>query len=374
MKIAIDIKSALGDKTGKGVYSYNVIRELVSGLKGHQLIVYTPEVRDPLLNELNKESHVEIVPISAQGLIWHCKVYRDALQRKIDVYFSPSSFIVPALFRWTRNAPATYITVHDLVALLYARTHNKKAVMIEKFTLGMALSSATHVFAVSQNTKKDIMQSFGTPSTKISITPNAVGEHFTGYKSDLEEVQRLNEVYALPKKYILALGTKAPRKNFTLVIEAFTQIQQECPDVDLVIVGGRGWGATNDEVALAVQKNTRIHTLGYVPYVDLPGIYAGASAFIFPSLYEGFGIPPLEAMAVGCPVVTSNVSSLPEVVGDAAIQINPRDVDEAVKALKKLLTEKSVAKKYIEKGYLNITRFSWKKSAQVIIDKILDQG
>lgn len=384
MKIAIDAKAALGNKTGKGVYAYNIIREMVAHKK-HQFFIYVPDQEDPFIEELAKHTHVEVRIIGSKGFTWHRQVTKDikSLYRegKLDAYFSPSSFIVPYLLHFSewfsfgkKTTPDYYITVHDLVAFLYYKDHDAKAVGIEQFTLLGALKGAKHVFAVSENTKYDITKRFKTPAEKISITYNAVADHFTKFRKNETALKKLRKKYKLPKKYILALGTLVPRKNFTLVLQAFEIFAEEDPETDLVIVGGEGWGRTANHVVKKAQKNPRIHWLGYVPYEDLPAIYAVASVFIYPSYYEGFGIPPLEAMAVGCPVITSNTSSLPEVVGGAAIKIDPTDAIWAASAMKKFIEDPLHRAEYTRKGHKNVRRFSWKQSAKAIIDKISERG
>lgn len=369
MKIAIDIKSALGEKTGKGVYCYNITKELAAC------------------------QNVEIIQISATGIMRHLKVFLDVLRRhkknELDIYFSPGSFIVTALLHFVKiltlgfvKTPKFYVTVHDLVAFLYSDTHDKKAVLIERLTLAPTLKGAEKIFAVSENTKNDIVAKFHTPSEKIVVTYNAVGEDFR--RPDQNALDDFQKKHSLPERYILSLGTLVPRKNLSLTLQAFEKLCNDAEftkGIDLVIVGGKGWGhgsrrrlarrnkaRSNHDMALeAAKKNPRIHFLGYLPYEELPYIYAGAEIFVYPSLYEGFGIPPLEAQAMGCPVITSNTSSLPEVVSDSAIQIDPYDPDELVNAVKSILTDSQLRGKLIKAGYENIKRFSWKESAKIIL-------
>jgi len=376
MKIAINIKSALGDKTGKGVYAYNIIRELVKNSR-HEFVLYAPYVKDPFFKEL-KRKNVRIVKIPGGGMTWHKNVYKDVKERYakglLDAYFAPSSFIVPALLSiWAKKIPY-YMTVHDLVAFLYSKTHNKKAVIIEKLTLGRALARANGVFAVSENTKKDIAVKFSTPPHKITITHNAVSDHFLKFKRDAKALTQFRKKYRLPKKYILSLGTLVPRKNLGLTLSAFEKLTRDPKfpdDIDLVIVGGSGWGKVNDLAVRKAQKNPRIHLLGYIPYDELPSVYAAAQVFVYPSLYEGFGIPPLEGMACGCPVIVSNTSSLPEVVGDSALKVSPHSSEGLAKAIKKLTgttkTSKALHQKLIKSGRENIKRFSWKESSKKIL-------
>ncbi|MDP4008149.1 MAG: glycosyltransferase family 1 protein [Candidatus Peregrinibacteria bacterium] len=382
MKIAIDIKSALGDKTGKGVYAYNIVRELVKSGKEDEFLMYAPKSEDPFVDELAKLANVEVRVISSSGLKWHLDVYQDVMglfsNGEVDAYFSPGSFIVSALFYWTgllsfgfKKTPESYITVHDLVAFLYSDTHNKKAVFIEKLTLKSSLKGGKRIFAVSENTAKDVMSRFGIPSEKIIITYNAVGENFIA--PNLSTIAAFREKYKLPKKYILSLGTLVPRKNIQLTLKAFSLLCADSKfskDIDLCIVGGDGWGDSQEFALSEAAQNPRIHMLGYLPYEELSCIYTGAEVFVYPSLYEGFGIPPLEAASMSCPVIVSNTSSLPEVVGDSVMQIDPNDAEALAEAIKLLTSDIAKRKELIQKGGENIKRFSWRKSAERILKTI----
>lgn len=384
MKIAIDIKSALGDKTGKGVYAYNIVCELVKSGKGDEFLLYAPENDDPFLEELKQNSNVEIRTFTESGLLWHFQVYKDVMRLfssgEVYAYFSPSSFIVSVLFYWTKflsfglkKIPKFYITVHDLVAFLYSDTHSKKSVFIEKLTLGSSLKAAEKVFAVSENTKKDIMSKFGIPAEKIIITYNAVGEDFLNFKKEKLSVDEFREKYKLPKRYILSLGTLVPRKNIQLTLKALSLLCADSKfskDIDLCIVGGDGWGDSQELALSEAAQNPRIHMLGYLPYEELPFIYACAEVFVYPSIYEGFGIPPLEAQAMGCPVIVSNASSLPEVVSDSAVQVDPNNPAALAEAIKLLISDRAKRKELIQKGHENIKRFSWRKSAERILKAI----
>ena len=392
MKIAIDIKSALGEKTGKGVYAWNIVKEMVESGDGsndkskkHEFLLYSPDVEDPFLDELGKRKNVEIVKISEGGLKWHFRVFEEVASKykngKLDAYFSPSSFIVAAMFyavKMIGGGPKVFITIHDLVAFLYSATHNKRSVFIEKMTLKWALKAANGVFAVSENTANDVALKFGIPREKIVITHNAVGEVFleNGASKKIGSGTDVKKKYNLPKKYILSLGTLVPRKNLPFTLRVFEELckgkngseKGDLFEHELVIVGGKGWGGTSDEVLKIASENEKVHHLGYVPHEDLPAIYAGADLFLYPSLYEGFGIPPLEAMACGTPVIVSNMSSLPEVVGSAAIQIDPTNEQEMQDAILGLLKDEKKRQSLIKLGHERVKNFSWEKSAKTILD------
>ncbi|KKU79481.1 MAG: Glycosyl transferase group 1 [Candidatus Peregrinibacteria bacterium GW2011_GWA2_47_7] len=164
------------------------------------------------------------------------------------------------------------------------------------------------------------------------------------------------------EKFILGVGTLEPRKNFKTLIEAFSLFHKKHPNVSLLIAGGKGWKEKYE-----VPKNLPIQFLGYAPEHVLKNLYMNARALVFPSLYEGFGMPPLEAMALGCPVVCSNTGSLPEVVGDCALMIDPNNAREIAEALEKLFGDDDLRTELITKGHLRAKEFSWKKSAEELI-------
>ena len=207
---------------------------------------------------------------------------------------------------------------------------------------------ADAIIVDSQSTKSDILAFFSIPEDKI---------HVVHLASDMKPVNaRLSPKYGIRGDYLLYVGTVEPRKNLLRLIEAFTQLDQE---LKLVIVGVSGW----DNRAVYKSKNPNIIFTGYVSEEDLPAFYCNAKLLIYPSLYEGFGLPILEAMNCGCPVITSNISSMPEVAGDAALLVDPYNVEEIKSAAQKLLSDGMLRKKMVARGFRQARRFSWEKTA-----------
>ena len=243
-------------------------------------------------------------------------------------------------------------TIHDLTFLKYPQTHTPYSIAAHTRHLKLAKKYADKIIAVSQSTKKDLID-YGIQAEKISIIYEAADPIFKPV-----DPHSVKAKYGLTKDYFLNVGTLEPRKNLQRLIEAFSKLfhpgmeSSHIPGCELVIVGPIGWGDS-----LKTTKNVRF--LGFVPDEDLVGLYSGAKAFVYPALYEGFGLPVLEALSCGCPVITSNVSSLPEVGGQAAIYVNPLSVAEitqAMAAVQKLnLTQKSLAQ---------AKKFSWEKTAK----------
>ncbi len=200
---------------------------------------------------------------------------------------------------------------------------------------------------------------------------------YQGYNSDLfrrevsgEDVDRVLRRHQLEAPYFLYVGTLEPRKNLVRLIKAFDMVLRKTPgNVQLVLAGGKGW--KYEEILDEIRKlnlHDSVRQLGYVPDEDLPGLIRGARAMVYPSLYEGFGLPPLEAMAVGTPVLTSNTSSLPEVVGEAAVMVDPEDVEAMAVAMERLWTDETWRESLSMKGYQQAQQFNWDRSARETMD------
>lgn len=354
MNIAIDIREAVrSKKAGKGWYTYEIVKSLLENHPEDTFILYTDQPHLPWEHFSNVVQ--KFFPPSP--LRWHFKVLKDIKKTKPDIYFAPSSYIIPSFApKWLK----VIATVHDLVAWLFPARHHLKATIIERITLPLAVKKITKFVAVSQNTKRDLQHFFKIPSEKIEVIPCGVGEQFETIGDKKNPIKK-----NIPPKFILAVGTLEPRKNFITLIQAFAEVVKKHPDYSLVIVGGKGWYF--EKIFETVRKydlEDSVIFAGYVDETNLPNYYNAATCFVFPSLYEGFGIPLLEAMKSGCPVITSNISSMPEVVGDAAIMINPSSAPEITQAIEKVITSPDLAKELSEKGRKQSEKFSWKISSE----------
>ncbi|MGA2572547.1 MAG: glycosyltransferase family 1 protein [Terracidiphilus sp.] len=232
-----------------------------------------------------------------------------------------------------------------------------------------SIKRAARILAVSEHTKADIIKYYDIPADKISVIYNAV-DHSEYYPRPAKEVSAVRSKYKLPAKYILFTGTIEPRKNVEGILGAYAALDEQVKkDHGLVLAGGKGW---NDEpIRQAIDKlksaGEKIICTGYVPDEDLPALFSGASLFVYPSFYEGFGIPPLEAMACGVPVITADNSSLPEVVGDAVIMIKAENIAAITQSISKVLNDSQLANSLRQKGLEQAKKFSWEKSAQTLI-------
>jgi glycosyltransferase involved in cell wall biosynthesis len=238
-----------------------------------------------------------------------------------------------------------------------------------------AMRGASRIFAVSQFTKSEIEKLFGIPADRIEVVYNAIDERFLSGHATESDRQVLAHRYLVNYPFLLYAGRISPHKNLVRIIEAFSALKAELekegkyPDLKLVIIGdelSKHPDLRRTVIRGGVQNDVRF--LGFVPIEVLRIFYDAAKIFVFPSLYEGFGLPPLEAMAHGTPVVTSNTSSLPEVVGKAAVLVNPENVFEIMRALHRVLIDQALREKLKQRSYEQAQKFSWEASARKILE------
>jgi glycosyltransferase involved in cell wall biosynthesis len=282
----------------------------------------------------------------------------ELLPHSLDVLHSPD-FIPPQHVRYP-----TIITVHDLAFLLYPRFMTRESARYYG-QVDIAARQANHVIAVSQSTKRDTIRLLGVPEEKITVIHEAAHPLFTPVTNE-EALARTRERYRLPENFILFVSTIEPRKNLPTLLRAFRQLRDKYKtDAVLAIAGNRGWLADEvDHVIDELKLSEIVRFIGGVPNDELVYLYNAARIFVWPTFYEGFGLPPLEAMACGTPVITSNVSSLPEVVGDAAMLINPEDVDGLTVTMWRVLSDEKLQREMRAKGLKRAQTFSWERAAR----------
>ncbi|MBI4127219.1 glycosyltransferase family 4 protein [Candidatus Peregrinibacteria bacterium] len=350
--IGIDIREVSSESTGKGRYAEEIIKAMTAAAPETQFFLFT-DLPNPIFPDVGG---VKQILIPARGLRWHFALRKYLLAHPVDFYFSPTSYIYPAIAPKTQKVG---IVVHDMVAFLHSKNHHWFPVLVEKLTLGRAVKNAAFITTISKSTWNDLNKiKPASANKKMVLAPPAVTSNF-------KKVE--NKTLVLPEKFILAVGTLEPRKNLISLIKAFSNIAEGHGDLHLCIAGGIGWKTAGIPKAIPPKLASRIHFLGYVEYSKLAELYSRAALLAYPSLYEGFGIPPLEAMACGTPVLTSNISSLPEVVGAAAVTVDPRNIDEIAAGIEELLKNPAP---YIQKGLERVKLFSWEKSAKEILKAI----
>jgi glycosyltransferase involved in cell wall biosynthesis len=281
----------------------------------------------------------------------------------------PDLLFVPAHVLPIVHPHRSVVTVHDLGYLYYPQAHR----LLDRLYLDLSTRynarAASHLIADSSATKRDLIERYGTAPDKITVVyPGYDNTAFRPVR-DEEAIKAVKTKYNIAGDYILFVGTLQPRKNLTRLIEAFSNPQYPISNIQLLISGKKGWlyeaiFQRVEELELA----GRVVFTGYVPEAELPALLSGARLFILPSLYEGFGLPVLEAMACGTPVVCSNVSSLPEVAGDAAVLVDPLDVEGLAAAMERVLGDEELRAELIERGFEQARKFSWEKCARETLD------
>jgi glycosyltransferase involved in cell wall biosynthesis len=257
------------------------------------------------------------------------------------------------------------VTVHDLSFLFYPHSFRSLRRSYLRVFARMSVRRARRVIAVSESTKHDLVEIYGISPAKIDVVHNGVDASFQPLPADQVDVFRQQR--GLPERFVLFVGTLEPRKNIVSLIEAYAKLPKERPP--LVLVGGKGW--FYDEIFCrveALELTDEVHFAGFVPAEDLPLWYNAADLFVYPSMYEGFGLPPLEAMACGTAVITSTASSLPEVVGKAGQLVDPTDTDALATAMEQVLGDRDLQQQMQAAGLVQAGDFSWEKAAQQTVD------
>lgn len=255
------------------------------------------------------------------------------------------------------------VTVHDLTPVMFPAHYSRRARVQFELSMRAILRRHAHVVAISHKTASDIRQVYGIPDSRMTVIHCGIDAE----KVVLDERARasLRERYGLPERFISFLGTITHRKNLVNLVHAFAKVARALPDVHLVLIGSDGFGA--DEVRAAIASEgfgSRVHLPGYVGRADAMGLIAMSELFAFPSVYEGFGMPPLEAMVQGTPVVAARGGSIPEIVGDAALLSDPDDVDGLADNMIAVVSDRELQNELRSKGFARSSEFSWTKMAQ----------
>ncbi|MBZ5571070.1 MAG: glycosyltransferase family 4 protein [Acidobacteriia bacterium] len=368
MKIAIDIRRIT--EFGVGTYTRNVVRALGRLDHSNQYFLIGSPQKVEEIGPLPPTFRT--VPLldddtSAKGYV----EFRGIIKRlQCDLVHIPHLFWMP------RTLPCPYVmTVHDVLEHMY-RAHDRSSLRrsLHFHLTRRVLRGAGRILAVSKFTRSEIEKLFGIPGSRIEVVYNAIDERFLrGHASEADR-QVLAERYLVTYPFLLYAGRISPHKNLLRIIEAFSALKGELEkegkfsDLKLIIIGdelSKHPDLRRTVIRSGVQNDVRF--MGFVPIEMLRVFYDAAKIFVFPSLYEGFGLPPLEAMAHGTPVVTSNTSSLPEVVGNAAVLVNPENVFEIMRALHRVLLDQPVREKLKQRSYEQAQKFSWDASARQIL-------
>lgn len=348
MTIGIDARAAAEVPAGRGRY----VRELLRALAA------IPEARDVRFELWARTAWED--PALDDRFIWRLIGMRDPFWnvaaglragRSADAFLSSNSYLTA----WFTRCP-TAVVVYDLIPFVAGAQAHGPTVKIERATIRPALRRARALPCISEATRRDLVAHFPQAASKATAIPLAADDMFAGPPKLVPGHPRLT------KPYVLAVGTLEPRKNLERLVAAWRQLPAALRDThDLALAGGRGW---DDDAIVEAAQSAGAKLLGRVTDDELHALYAGAACFAYPSLYEGAGLPVIEAMAAGAPVVTSTVSSLPEVAGDAALLVNPRDTGAIAAAVERVLTEPSLADDLRERGRAQAATFSWERTAR----------
>jgi glycosyltransferase involved in cell wall biosynthesis len=368
VKVAIDIRRMT--EFGVGTYTRNVVRAL--GRLDHSSEYFLIGLPQKVEEMGPLPPNFQTVPLLDDGTTMKGYFECRAILKRLHC----DLLHIPYLFGLPRTLPCPYVmTVHDVLEHMY-RAHDRSGLRRSlHFQLTRrVLKGAARILAVSKYTKSDVEKLFGIPGSRIEVVYNAIDARFLHGHASEADLQILAERYLVTYPFILYAGRISPHKNLVRIIEAFSALKAELekegkfPDLKLIIIGdelSKHPDLRRTVIRGGVQNDVRF--MGFVPIEMLRLFYDAAKIFVFPSLYEGFGLPPLEAMAHGTPVITSNTSSLPEVVGNAAVLVNPENVFEIMRALLRVLLDQAVREKFKQRGYEQVKKFSWDTSARQIL-------
>jgi glycosyltransferase involved in cell wall biosynthesis len=338
---------------GTGYYALNLILHIVRIEKNNQ---YTLFLNEDLIKHFNSiEGDIKLTPFKITNVykrIFIEQIYLPFLTKSLDILHSIGNSV--PIFSTCKNI----VTIHDIYQFYYPKRFSRLKLFYLKYFIPIFIKKAQKVIAVSHCTKNDLIKYYSKicPSHKVNVIYEA--SKFPVHVNNLTK-----------SDYILFVGTLEPGKNLISLIKAYDLLPSELKKAyQLRIIGGKGW--LNTDIFNLITKlglKDNIEFKGYVNDAELIENYRKAKCFVLPSLYEGFGLPILEAMSQGCPVITSNISSIPEVAGDAAILVDPNNVKMLSEKIKEVITNDTLEKKLIQLGYENVKRFNWETCAQQTI-------
>ncbi|GLV57262.1 glycosyl transferase family 1 [Dictyobacter sp. S3.2.2.5] len=369
MRIAIDYTAAIRQGAGIGVYVRNLVAAMLAQDEDNFYTLLTSgraSAERPFPMADNVRGRNIGIPDRYLNILWYrlrAPLPATLFSGPADIYHGPD-FVLPPLGRRVRKV----VTIHDLAFLEHPEYAVPSLAEYLRRVVPQAVESADVVAAVSQEVRRTLVEHFQTPREKLVVIPNGVQSYFRRI-TDPVILGATRHKFQLEQPFVLAVGTQEPRKNHQGIIKAFYQAQQEKDGPSLlVIAGGQGWLYEETlQLVRDLKLENKVRFLGRVTEHELITLYSMAELFVFPSFFEGFGIPPLEAMACGAPVITSNTSSLPEVVGDAALQVDPHNIDELSHAMLRLLQDEQLRTDLRQKGYQRVQLYSWQASARKML-------
>ena len=370
MRIGIDFTAAVEESAGIGRFTRELIRALLDTESDHSYVLVAPRgTSAPSWVARRPAARWVTLPASARiaSILWHrlhAPIPVERFTGPLDL-FHATNYLLPPL-----QHARGIVTVHDLSYKVHPEFAEPRLARYLAQRVPASLRRADLVLADSVHTKAELVQHYDMAPEQVSVVYGGVSKEFC---PDIEEqeLERVRHRYGLPPSYLLTVGRLEPRKNLLTLLKAYQLlVTQQTPSLPrLVIAGGTGWRYEPIfEAVSGLELTNLVDFLGYVPDEDLPALMAGAEAFLYPSYYEGFGLPPLEAMACGTPVVASNTSSLPEVVGDAGPLVSPHEPEALAQAVSLLLSNPQLRQDLRQKGLAQAARFTWEAAAQQLLE------
>jgi len=361
--ICIEASPATQNQAGLGRYTLNLIKNLsLCDSEFNYSLSYNDRTNAIIPTELTQIKHYSSGLTNNWWRLLNALTYTNknllsSYYKGVDIFHS-TGHLLPKL-----DNVRTVFTLHDLIPLLYPSYHKPLNRIFLSVMMPLFLQTADAIISVSNNTKDDAIKYTNTDPSKIVVIPEAVSPSFHNI-TDEQHLTYVRNKYKLPERFVLCVSTIEPRKNHTTLLSAFERLHKDHPNLVLALAGRLGW--LYEPILTQIENSSARHNvrlLGQVPDKDLPALLSAATIFAFPSVYEGFGLPPLEAMACSTPVVCSNTSSIPEVVGEAALMCDPFVVESWHTQLNKLLLDKSLQEKHSQIGLTHSKKFSWSSVA-----------
>ncbi len=363
MRIAFDGTTLTPGRTGVGYYTEHLLQHLAREVEstGDELIVLSNR---PIDTQAPLPPHVRVhtghrFPVRIGWMQMRAARALDAV--KADVAHFTNGMIPFA------SPVSSVVTIHDMSLKLYPQCHPVRRLLLNRPLMQVAVRNASAIVTVSNSTRRDLLRLHGVAADRVSVVHEAASPAFRPIR-ERARLEMVRAKYGLPERFVLYVGTIEPRKNLGRLMEAVALARAQCVPHHLVCVGPYGWSSRDltgliDRLGLTPY----VHFTGYVPFEDLPTIYNLGELFVFPSLYEGFGLPVVEAMACGTPVVTANSSSLGEIAGDAALTVDPSSVDELAEAIRVLALDEPRRRDLAERGWQRSRAFSWTQTAKEML-------
>lgn len=376
LKILIDAQPLIGQLTGIG----NYVKGLTEGLSSlpkntysYELVAFDFMSKSSQASTTNtlKFRKIRYLPVQLFN-----RLLRYGLMPPLDLFFGKKIYFFANFVRWPLLFSKSIVVIYDLAYLHHPEYLAESNRRFMSSRVPDSIRKADHVVAISENTRQELMKAYNIPKNQTSIVYPAINH--SHYKPQPKQiVTKVHEKLSIKPNYLLFVGTLEPRKNIVGLIEAFVALPNDIKAKhQLVIVGGRGWKDKTIANSLEQHEQENINYVGYVSDEDMPAVYSGAALFVYPTYYEGFGMPVLESMACGAPVLCAKNSSLPEVLGSAGVYFDASNTKELTKKMKTLLNNKAKLNELSKKGLERAANFSWQKSAaqlQEVFEKVSKQ-